>query len=164
MQIGELAGRTGVSVRVLRHYEKQHLIASQRRPNGYREYHEETVEVVMVVRTLLQCGFSTRQIQQIPLCIGGKIDGSPAACAASIEMHHVKLSELDQLITLLAQRRENLLNRIATLVAHQPTLPITPKRTAGDGGSQHSKGIGRRKAFHVEKSLDDHGKFKRVGR
>jgi DNA-binding transcriptional MerR regulator len=52
MQIGELAKRTGVSVIVLRHYEKQHLISPQRRPNGYREDHEETVEVVRVVRTL----------------------------------------------------------------------------------------------------------------
>jgi MerR family copper efflux transcriptional regulator len=164
MQIGELAKRTGVSVRVLRHYEKQHLMTSQRRQNGYREYHEETVEVVRVVRMLLQCGFSTRQIQEIPFCVGGKIDGSPAACAASIAMHHTKLSELDHLITLLTERRENLGNRIATLTAHQSTLPLAPDEAMRDGTSQRSKKIKRRKVVHVEKGLDDHGNIKRTWR
>jgi len=79
MKIGQLAALTGVSVRVLRHYEAQSLIRSERDANGYREYPSEVIEIVKVIRTLLHCGFSTRHLREIPLCIRGRIDGSPEA-------------------------------------------------------------------------------------
>lgn len=101
-----------MSVRVLRHYEAQSLIRSERDSNRYREYPSEAIEIVKVIRTLLHCGFSTRQIRELPLCIGGRIDGSPKACAASVQMHHSKLKELDSLIEVLEQRRRDLLDRI----------------------------------------------------
>jgi len=42
MQIGELAERSGLSRDTLRFYEKRGLIASLRRPNGYRHYPDGT--------------------------------------------------------------------------------------------------------------------------
>lgn len=42
MRIGELARRTGVSVRALRYYEEQGLLVPARAANGYREYTEYT--------------------------------------------------------------------------------------------------------------------------
>ncbi len=88
------------------------MIRSERSSNGYREYHSEAVEIVKVIRMLLHCGFGTRQILEVPLCAGGRIEGSPEACAASIRMHNAKLKELDSLIEVLEQRRKNLLDRI----------------------------------------------------
>lgn len=38
MKIGELSARTGVSIRSLRYYEQQGLLAPARHENGYREY------------------------------------------------------------------------------------------------------------------------------
>ena len=38
MKIGELAARTGVSIRSLRYYEQQGLLMPVRNENGYREY------------------------------------------------------------------------------------------------------------------------------
>ncbi|MFB6640979.1 MerR family DNA-binding transcriptional regulator [Streptomyces chartreusis] len=38
MKIGELSSRTGVSVRLLRYYEEQGLLLSQRTAGGHRSY------------------------------------------------------------------------------------------------------------------------------
>jgi len=38
MRIGELSARTGVSVRMLRHYEKEGLLHPSRLASGYRAY------------------------------------------------------------------------------------------------------------------------------
>jgi DNA-binding transcriptional MerR regulator len=40
MHIGELSERTNISRRLLRYYEEQGLIFSERSPNGYRSYDE----------------------------------------------------------------------------------------------------------------------------
>lgn len=66
--IGELARRTGVSERLLRYYERTELIHAERRPNGYREYGDQTVETVRRVRALLAVGLPTRIIRQVLPC------------------------------------------------------------------------------------------------
>ncbi|WP_199550512.1 MerR family DNA-binding transcriptional regulator, partial [Streptomyces sp. N35] len=38
MKIGQLSAETGVSVRLLRYYEEQGLLASARTPGGHRGY------------------------------------------------------------------------------------------------------------------------------
>ena len=40
MKIGELSERTNVPTRMLRYYEEQGLLSSERRSNGYRDYPE----------------------------------------------------------------------------------------------------------------------------
>src|SRR3982751_318613 len=53
MQIGELAARTGASVRMLRYYEEQGLLEPERTPAGYRIYAEADVDRVARIRCLL---------------------------------------------------------------------------------------------------------------
>lgn len=62
MRIGEIANRAKVSARILRYYESQGLILSQRLANGYRDYPLQTVDIVRQIKDLIECGFSTRQI------------------------------------------------------------------------------------------------------
>ncbi|WP_020667428.1 MerR family transcriptional regulator [Amycolatopsis nigrescens] len=69
MRIGELSERTGTSRRLLRYYEEQGLIVSERRPNGYRDYDEHLVDRVMQIRGLLDAGLPTRIIRQILPCL-----------------------------------------------------------------------------------------------
>ena len=46
MRIGELATKAGVSVRALRYYEEQGLLASIRSPRGQRLYADEAADRV----------------------------------------------------------------------------------------------------------------------
>ncbi|WP_405182436.1 MerR family transcriptional regulator [Nocardia sp. NBC_01377] len=69
MRIGELANRTGTSRRLLRYYEEQGLIVSQRAVNGYREYDTAFVDRVLQIRGLLDAGLPTRIIKQILPCL-----------------------------------------------------------------------------------------------
>lgn len=69
MRIGELSQRTGTSRRLLRYYEEQGLIVSQRCANGYRAYDEAFVDRVRQIRGLLDAGLPTRIIKQILPCL-----------------------------------------------------------------------------------------------
>ncbi|WP_371778687.1 MerR family transcriptional regulator [Streptosporangium subroseum] len=69
MRIGELAERTGTSPRLLRYYEEQRLITPSRASNGYREFEEAHVHVVLQVKGLLNAGLPTRIIQQLLPCL-----------------------------------------------------------------------------------------------
>lgn len=109
MKIGELASKTGVSVRVVRHYETQGLIKAQRLANGYRDYSVHAVERLQWVRDLLACGFSTRQIREFLPCLENGNDDS-GQCAAK---HIAKLQELDGMIDVLTERRRKLSERLA---------------------------------------------------
>ncbi|MEU2946481.1 MerR family transcriptional regulator [Nocardiopsis alba] len=73
MKIGELARRAGVSVRALRYYEEQGLLAPERTPSGQRRYAEETVEVVRLFQRFYAAGLSSRSIAALLPCVGGGV-------------------------------------------------------------------------------------------
>ena len=60
MRIGELSERTGVSVRMLRHYEQLGLLAPERLPNGYRVYTDDDAVLVSGLRCLADLGLDLR--------------------------------------------------------------------------------------------------------
>ncbi|WZH38662.1 MAG: MerR family transcriptional regulator [Microbacterium enclense] len=62
MRIGELAHRTGASVRALRYYEEQGLLAPQRTSAGQRLYHPHHASVVATIRDLFDAGFCSSVI------------------------------------------------------------------------------------------------------
>jgi len=70
MRIGELSKATGVSSRALRYYEQQGLLHSERRPNGYREYAPESIEVVAFVQDMFHAGLSSDVVRDILPCAG----------------------------------------------------------------------------------------------
>jgi phosphoglycolate phosphatase-like HAD superfamily hydrolase len=45
VRVGELARRTGVTIRALRYYEAAGLVVPARLPNGYRDYEPDAVYV-----------------------------------------------------------------------------------------------------------------------
>ncbi len=63
--IGELAKATGVSTDTLRHYERKGVLHSQRAGNGYREYREDALERVRLVRQGLAIGFTLDELRSI---------------------------------------------------------------------------------------------------
>ncbi|MEH0401121.1 MerR family transcriptional regulator [[Kitasatospora] papulosa] len=73
MRIGELAARTGVSVRALRYYEEQDLLDAERSPSGQRHYPESAVDQVQLIQQLYAAGLSSRTIVELmPSVVGGR--------------------------------------------------------------------------------------------
>jgi DNA-binding transcriptional MerR regulator len=106
MRIGELSKATGVSSRALRYYEQQGLLHSERRPNGYREYAPESVEVVAFVQDLFHAGLSSDVIRDILPCAN---DEHPSGdCAALLARVRQVRDELVRQEHHIAERRRRL--------------------------------------------------------
>lgn len=69
MRIGELAAKTGVSVRALRYYEEQQLLASERSESGQRHYGENAVDRVQLIQQLYAAGISSAAILEMLPCV-----------------------------------------------------------------------------------------------
>lgn len=66
MHIAELEQRTGISRHTLRYYEKAGLLLEvNRRANNYRDYPEQAVQRVNMVRQLKDLGFSLNEIRDL---------------------------------------------------------------------------------------------------
>jgi DNA-binding transcriptional MerR regulator len=69
MRIGELAAEAGVSVRALRYYEEQHLLASVRSASGQRQYPHSAVGRVQLIQQLYAAGLASKTILELLPCI-----------------------------------------------------------------------------------------------
>ena len=111
MKIGELAERTGVSARMLRYYEQQHLLTSVRAANGYRHYEPRDVGRVQQIRALLDAGLPTRFVRAV-LDMGLATDEPPVegwtpTCTATFAgMLRDELDRLDDRLSCLARSRD----------------------------------------------------------
>ncbi|GAA2494674.1 MerR family transcriptional regulator [Streptomyces gobitricini] len=66
MQIGEVADRTGLSLRTIRHYEEVGLVTpSARSKGGFRLYTESDVERLMVIRRMKPLDFSLEEMRDL---------------------------------------------------------------------------------------------------
>ncbi|GAA0476047.1 MerR family transcriptional regulator [Streptomyces stramineus] len=109
MKIGELARETGVSIRLLRYYEEQGLLASRRLPSGHRRYGADAPETVRRIRVLLAAGLPTRVIRDVLPCVRG------AGLDPCVSEHlRAQLDGLDGRIAALQETRASLAALVAS--------------------------------------------------
>lgn len=96
MRIGDLAARTGVSVRSLRYYEQQGLLAAERSSSGQRHFPDGAVDRVRLIQQLYGAGLSSRTIVELIPCV---VDGRATP----------------ELLARLAVQRDNIDRQIADL-------------------------------------------------
>lgn len=65
MRIGELAERTGASVRSLRYYEQQGMLTSERSASGQRHYDDRAVDRVLLIRQFFAAGMNSKVIAEL---------------------------------------------------------------------------------------------------
>ena len=66
MQIGEIAERTGLSLRTIRHYEEVGLLPeSERSPGGFRLYGEAAVQRLLLVKQMKPLDFSLDEMRDL---------------------------------------------------------------------------------------------------
>ncbi|PZG23135.1 MerR family transcriptional regulator [Nonomuraea aridisoli] len=125
MRIGELAARTGVSVRSLRYYEEQGLLTSTRSHSGQRRYTDGAVERVTFLQRLYAAGLSSRTIAELLPCVETpSVDNDDTA----LERMAQERDRLSEHITDLIRTRDALDGLIIANRAHRESL-----RTAAAG-------------------------------
>ncbi len=66
MQIGQVAARTELSIRTVRHYDDVGLVTpSARSAGGFRLYTEADVERLLVIRRMKPLGFTLAEMKQL---------------------------------------------------------------------------------------------------
>jgi len=106
MKIGELSERTGIPTRMLRYYEEQGLLTSERSANGYRSYDETDVERATRARGLVQAGLTTR-LTKVVLDVERQCAMAQPTCSRELaEMLATELSALDERLACLTKSRD----------------------------------------------------------
>ncbi|KOX15830.1 MerR family transcriptional regulator [Saccharothrix sp. NRRL B-16348] len=107
MRIGELAERTGVSVRSLRYYEQQGLLPADRTTGGHREYPERAVDRVIRIQELFAAGLSSKKIALMLPCMRDA-DGGPSEIATPrlVDDLTAERARIDRLIGDLVRSRD----------------------------------------------------------
>ncbi|GAA2608321.1 MerR family transcriptional regulator [Streptomyces roseoviolaceus] len=101
MQIGEVAARTELSLRTIRHYEETKLVApSARSQGGFRLYTERDVERLMVIRRMKPLGFTLDEMRDL-LAATDRLDSGGELLDSEREELLERLSGFEQ----AAQRR-----------------------------------------------------------
>jgi DNA-binding transcriptional MerR regulator len=66
MQIGDVAERTGLSLRTIRHYEEVGLLPeAQRSAGGFRLYHEDAVARLLLIKRMKPLDFSLDEMRDL---------------------------------------------------------------------------------------------------
>lgn len=66
MKIGEVAKLSGTGIETIRYYERAGLLLEpERRPSGYRQYDEATVERLDYIKRAKELGFTLAEIKEL---------------------------------------------------------------------------------------------------
>ncbi|MEE4492925.1 MerR family transcriptional regulator [Streptomyces sp. NPDC050529] len=119
MRIGELASRAGVSVRSVRYYEEQGLLASTRSASGQRHYTDDAVERVDFVQRLYAAGLSSRTVAELLPCVDAPSRENSDSALGRMAQERDRLSaHIDELV----RTRDALDALVATARAHREQL------------------------------------------
>ncbi|GIF38835.1 MerR family transcriptional regulator [Actinoplanes xinjiangensis] len=127
MRVGELARRTGTTIRALRYYEETGLVVPRRLGNGYRDYDPIAERQVARIRELTALGLSVEETRPFVESLADDDD----VCAAAVATFRSTVSSLQARIGELTAQREALDARIDTAARRLVTgAPATGGRPA----------------------------------
>ena len=99
--IQDVSNKTGLSTHTLRYYEKEGLISGvERSQGGFRQYTDEDVERLGLIRCLKNTGMSIQEI------------------ARFVQLTHEGDHTLEERVELLREHRERVLERMAEMQEH----------------------------------------------
>ncbi|MBS1181560.1 MAG: transcriptional regulator, MerR family [Proteobacteria bacterium] len=104
MQIGALSQRTGVSIRMLRHYETVGLLSPARTASGYRSFAADDVATVRRIAVLSEAGLTLSAIRGLLPCARGALTGEPP-CPAFRAGVRAKIADIDAKMKALSESR-----------------------------------------------------------
>ncbi len=99
--IQDVSNKTGLSTHTLRYYEKEGLISDvERSQGGFRQYTDEDLERLGLIRCLKNTGMSIQEI------------------ARFVQLTHEGDHTLEERVELLREHRERVLERMAEMQEH----------------------------------------------
>ncbi len=109
LRVGQLARRTGLTVRTLHHYDQIGLLFPARRtPSGHRLYGNAEVHRLQQIRSLRQLGFS---LNEIAACL----DEPEYSLAEVLRLHIEALDEQIEMQRRLRSRLKGLADQLASV-------------------------------------------------
>jgi MerR family transcriptional regulator, copper efflux regulator len=134
LRIGKLAQLANVNVQTVRFYERKGLLPKpSRRPSGYREYPNESIGIVRLIKHIQGLGFSLREIKGL-IALRMSPSATLESACGGLER---KLEEIDA--------------KIRTLEAIRSTLAQMIESHRRGGGKPVAQAINR----HVEKLANE---------
>jgi len=110
LTIGELARKTGASVRSIRHYDEHGLLTSVRASNGYRAFPVAALTQVRQIQRMIATGFSLANIHSFPDCMR-MIEGA-GSCPETSDAQRKRLTSIERQIQDLERRRARLIKTL----------------------------------------------------
>jgi DNA-binding transcriptional MerR regulator len=114
LKVGELARKTGKTVRALRLYEERGLLRPARSEGGFRLYGPDQVARVYWISKLQDMGFSLAQIERLISTVEGSTR-APDAMDSLREMFRGRLASTRDQIDRLHQLERDLVDSLAYL-------------------------------------------------
>lgn len=138
MQIGEVADKTGLSLRTIRYYEEVGIVVpSARSQGGFRLYTDADVERLQLAKKMKPLEFTLDQMREL-LAIIDRLASSKGLPASEKTELSQRLSFYERAV---AERRQKLREQLETaegfasmLAKHRKGLPQQPKARTGARG------------------------------
>ncbi|AWB08682.1 MerR family transcriptional regulator (plasmid) [Azospirillum humicireducens] len=123
MKIGELSRKTGVSVRMLRYYEAEGLLAPVRSQTGYRDYGPSSVDTVERIRLLGNAGMTLATIRDfLPCSLDRRHSFEP--CDELQSKLRMQIEAIDEQSRKLSESRKLLTELLEAFEASKPTTAL----------------------------------------
>lgn len=140
IRVGELAERSGKTVRAIRFYEELGLLEPvQRTRGGFREYEENALVRIHWIDRLQELGFSLAEIRDFLSTLRAEASG-PVAMDQLRAFYAKKLIETRSTIQRLQSLESELRNSLAYLHTCQSCAPQTPRSACPSCADTERKG------------------------
>jgi MerR family transcriptional regulator, copper efflux regulator len=116
--IGQLAKSTGIGIEAVRFYERKGLIPKPpRRPSGYRQFPQKTLERLLFIGRAKELGFSLAEIKDL---LSLRIN-KQASCKKVKQRASLKLESIEEKLKTLKRMKKVLKSLIADCDEEAPT-------------------------------------------
>ena len=131
LRIGEVVERTGLSVRMIRHYESKKLIAPVRSGSGQRLYNAEDLSRLALIQMLKRAGMGLQSIAQ---WMQEGVDAR-SLIAGELELQRTELKRITHAVSVLETVRAEMVGNEPLEIAQltkifKSTMPVTSEEAA----------------------------------